>query len=125
MQTKNADSVVSTAATTATVVDKNGKKKSRKDRRKQRKNTPNPEAQSAQAVTKPDGNGISPKPKQEESFPEPDFAESSIDLPDDFGVVMEPEEPLPSDLPDINSDSGNIFDDLFNSDSDNWDDSNI
>lgn len=114
--------------TTATVVDKNGKKKSRKDRRKQKKNTQNPETQSAQPDTKTENNNTAANPGQKKPFSEPDFTESSesdIDLPDDFGIVMEPEEPLPSDLPDINSDSGNIFDDLFNSDSDNWDDSNI
>ena len=111
--------------TTATVIDKNGKKKSRKDRRKQKKNTQNPEAQSA---AKTENNNTVANPGQEKPLSEPDFAESAeldIDLPDDFGIVMEPEEPLPSDLPDINSGSGNIFDDLFNSDSDNWDDSNI
>lgn len=111
--------------TTATVVDKNGKKKSRKDRRKQKKNTQNPEVQSA---AKTESNNTIANPGQEKPLSEPDFAESAepdIDLPDDFGIVMEPEEPLPSDLPDINSGSGNIFDDLFNSDSDNWDDSNI
>lgn len=111
--------------TTATVVDKNGKKKSRKDRRKQKKNTQNPEAQSA---AKTENNNTVANPGQEKPFSELDFTESAeldIDLPDDFGIVMEPEEPLPSDLPDINSGSGNIFDDLFNSDSDNWDDSNI
>lgn len=111
--------------TTATVVDKNGKKKSRKDRRKQKKNTQNPEAQSA---AKTENNNTVANPGQEKPLSELDFTESAepdIDLPDDFGIVMEPEEPLPSDLPDINSGSGNIFDDLFNSDSDNWDDSNI
>lgn len=111
--------------TTATVVDKNGKKKSRKDRRKQKKNIQNPEAQSA---AKTENNNTVANPGQEKPLSEPDFTESAeldIDLPDDFGIVMEPEEPLPSDLPDINSGSGNIFDDLFNSDSDNWDDSNI
>lgn len=114
--------------TTATVVDKNGKKKSRKDRRKQKKNTQNPEAQSAQSAAKTENNNTAVNPGQEKPLSEPDFTESAepdIDLPDDFGIVMEPEEPLPSDLPDINSGSGNIFDDLFNSDSDNWDDSNI
>lgn len=114
--------------TTATVVDKNGKKKSRKDRRKQKKNTQNPETQSAQPDAKTENNNTAANPGQKKPFSEPDFTESSepdIDLPDDFGIVMEPEEPLPSDLPDINSGSGNIFDDLFNSDSDNWDDSNI
>lgn len=116
------------AAVTATVVDKNGKKKSRKDRRKQKKNTQNPETQSAQPDAKTENNNTAANPGQKKPFSEPDFTESSepdIDLPDDFGIVMEPEEPLPSDLPDINSGSGNIFDDLFNSDSDNWDDSNI
>lgn len=114
--------------TTATVVDKNGKKKSRKDRRKQKKNTQNPEAQSAQPDAKTENNNTAANPGQKKPFSESDFTEPSepdIDLPDDFGIVMEPEEPLPSDLPDINSGSGNIFDDLFNSDSDNWDDSNI
>lgn len=116
------------AAVTATVVDKNGKKKSRKDRRKQKKNTQNPETQSAQPDAKTENNNTAANPGQKKPFSEPDFTESSepdIDLPDDFGIVMEPEEPLPSDLPDISSGSGNIFDDLFNSDSDNWDDSNI
>lgn len=116
------------AAVAATVVDKNGKKKSRKDRRKQKKNTQNPETQSAQPDAKTENNNTAANPGQKKPFSEPDFTESSepdIDLPDDFGIVMEPEEPLPSDLPDINSGSGNIFDDLFNSDSDNWDDSNI
>lgn len=111
--------------TTATVIDKNGKKKSRKDRRKQKKNTQNPEAQSD---AKTENNNTVANPGQEKPLSELDFTESAeldIDLPDDFGIVMEPEEPLPSDLPDINSGSGNIFDDLFNSDSDNWDDSNI
>ena len=111
--------------TTATVVDKNGKKKSRKDRRKQKKNTQNPETQSA---AKTENNNTVANPGQEKPLSELDFTESAepdIDLPDDFGIIMEPEEPLPSDLPDINSGSGNIFDDLFNSDSDNWDDSNI
>lgn len=114
--------------TTATVVDKNGKKKSRKDRRKQKKNTQNPEVQSTQPVAKTENNNTVANPGQEKPLSESDFTESAepdIDLPDDFGIVMEPEEPLPSDLPDINSGSGNIFDDLFNSDSDNWDDSNI
>lgn len=114
--------------TTATVVDKNGKKKSRKDRRKQKKNTQNPETQSAQPAAKTENNNTVANPGQEKPLSELDFTESAeldIDLPDDFGIVMEPEEPLPSDLPDINSGSGNIFDDLFNSDSDNWDDSNI
>lgn len=126
-QAETDEQVKSSAAvtTTATVVDKNGKKKSRKDRRKQKKNTQNPEAQSA---AKTENNNTVANPGQEKPLSEPDFTESAepdIDLPDDFGIVMEPEEPLPSDLPDINSGSGNIFDDLFNSDSDNWDDSNI
>lgn len=118
----------SAVTTTATVVDKNGKKKSRKDRRKQKKNTQNPETQSAQPDAKTENNNTAANPGQKKPFSEPNFTESAepdIDLPDDFGIVMEPEEPLPSDLPDINSGSGNIFDDLFNSDSDNWDDSNI
>ena len=92
---------------------------------RQKKNTQNPEAQSA---AKTENNNTVANPGQEKPLSEPDFTESAeldIDLPDDFGIVMEPEEPLPSDLPDINSGSGNIFDDLFNSDSDNWDDSNI
>lgn len=126
-QSETGEQVKGSAAvtTTATVVDKNGKKKSRKDRRKLKKNTQNPEAQSA---AKTENNNTVANPGQEKSLSEPDFTESAepdIDLPDDFGIVMEPEEPLPSDLPDINSGSGNIFDDLFNSDSNNWDDSNI
>ena len=123
---QSSDSVAVT--TTATVVDKNGKKKSRKDRRRQKKNTQNPETQSAQPDAKTENNNTAANPGQKKPFSESDFTEPSepdIDLPDDFGIVMEPEEPLPSDLPDINSGSGNIFDDLFNSDSDNWDDSNI
>lgn len=129
-QSETGEQVKGSAAVTntATVVDKNGKKKSRKDRRKQKKNTQNPEVQSTQPVAKTENNNTVANPGQEKPFSEPDFTESAepdIDLPDDFGIVMEPEEPLPSDLPDINSGSGNIFDDLFNSDSDNWDDSNI
>lgn len=127
-KTDEQSSVSAALTTTATVVDKNGKKKSRKDRRKQKKNTQNPETQSAQPAAKTENNNTAANPGQKKPFSEPDFTESSepdIDLPDDFGIVMEPEEPLPSDLPDINSGSGNIFDDLFNSDSDNWDDSNI
>ena len=48
-----------------------------------------------------------------------------VELPDDFGIVMEPEEPEPIELPDPNENNRNIFDEIFNSDSDNWDDSNI
>ena len=48
-----------------------------------------------------------------------------VEPPDDFGFVMEPEEPEPIELPDPNENNRNIFDEIFNSDSDNWDDSNI
>ena len=48
-----------------------------------------------------------------------------VEPPDDFGIVMEPEEPEPIELPDPNENNRNIFDEIFNSDSDNWDDSNI
>lgn len=113
---------------TATVVDKNGKRKAKKDKRK------NQNKQAPQAITK---QTMAQENKKEESknenapaaifIPEPS-TEPEIELPDDFGIVIEPEEPELSDLPDINSSpSGetSVFDDLFNSDSDNWDDSNI
>ena len=113
---------------TATVVDKNGKRKAKKDKRK------NQNKQAPQVITK---QTLAQENKKEESknenapaaisIPEPS-AEPEIELPDDFGIVIEPEEPELSDLPDINSSpSGetSVFDDLFNSDSDNWDDSNI
>lgn len=58
------------------------------------------------------------------SSPNTDSA-SDIELPDSFGIVIEQEPPSLDDLPDIDSSAGNIFDELFNSDSDNWDDSNI
>lgn len=113
---------------TATVVDKNGKRKAKKDKRK------NQNKQAPQVITK---QTMKQENKKEESknentpaaisIPEPS-TEPEIELPDDFGIVIEPEEPELSDLPDINSSlSGgtSVFDDLFNSDSDNWDDSNI
>lgn len=113
---------------TATVVDKNGKRKAKKDKRK------NQNKQASQVITK---QTMAQENKKEESknentpaaisISEPS-AEPEIELPDDFGIVIEPEEPELSDLPDINSSpSGgtSVFDDLFNSDSDNWDDSNI
>ncbi|MCQ4791232.1 hypothetical protein NE590_15525 [Blautia obeum] len=113
---------------TATVVDKNGKRKSKKDKRK------NQNKQASQVIIKqPAIQGVKKDEQRKEnttaaiSIPEPS-AEPEIELPDDFGIVIEPEEPELSDLPDINSSpSGetSVFDDLFNSDSDNWDDSNI
>lgn len=113
---------------TATVIDKNGKRKAKKDKRK------NQNKQTSQVITKQPATQESKKeePKKENtpaaiSIPEPP-TEPEIELPDDFGIVIEPEEPELSDLPDINNSSsgGNsVFDDLFNSDSDNWDDSNI
>lgn len=113
---------------TATVVDKNGKRKSKKDKRK------NQNKQASQVIIKQPAIQEVKKDEQRKenttaaiSIPEPS-AEPEIELPDDFGIVIEPEEPELSDLPDINSSpSGetSVFDDLFNSDSDNWDDSNI
>lgn len=113
---------------TATVVDKNGKRKSKKDKRK------NQNKQASQLIIKQPAIQEVKKDEQRKenttaaiSIPEPS-AEPEIELPDDFGIVIEPEEPELSDLPDINSSpSGgtSVFDDLFNSDSDNWDDSNI
>ena len=113
---------------TATVVDKNGKRKSKKDKRK------NQNKQVSQVIIKQPAIQEVKKDEQRKenttaaiSIPEPS-AEPEIELPDDFGIVIEPEEPELSDLPDINSSpSGetSVFDDLFNSDSDNWDDSNI
>lgn len=113
---------------TATVVDKNGKRKSKKDKRK------NQNKQASQVIIKqPTIQEVKKDEQRKEnttaaiSIPEPS-AEPEIELPDDFGIVIEPEEPELSDLPDINSSpSGgtSVFDDLFNSDSDNWDDSNI
>lgn len=113
---------------TATVVDKNGKRKSKKDKRK------NQNKQASQVIIKQPAIQEVKKDEQRKenttaaiSIPEPS-AEPELELPDDFGIVIEPEEPELSDLPDINSSpSGetSVFDDLFNSDSDNWDDSNI
>lgn len=113
---------------TATVVDKNGKRKSKKDKRK------NQNKQASQVIIKQPAIQEVKKDEQRKenttaaiSIPEPS-AEPEIELPDDFGIVIEPEEPELSDLPDINSSpSGetSVFDDLFKSDSDNWDDSNI
>lgn len=113
---------------TATVVDKNGKRKAKKDKRK------NQNKQASQVIIKQPAIQEVKKDEQRKenttaaiSIPEPS-AEPEIELPDDFGIVIEPEEPELSDLPDINSSpSGetSVFDDLFNSDSDNWDDSNI
>lgn len=113
---------------TATVVDKNGKRKSKKDKRK------NQNKQASQVIIKQPAIQEVKKDEQRKenttaaiSIPE-SSAEPEIELPDDFGIVIEPEEPELSDLPDINSSpSGgtSVFDDLFNSDSDNWDDSNI
>lgn len=113
---------------TATVVDKNGKRKSKKDKRK------NQNKQASQVIIKQPAIQEVKKDEQRKenttaaiSIPEPS-AEPEIELPDDFGIVIEPEEPELSDLPDINSSTSggtSVFDDLFNSDSDNWDDSNI
>ena len=113
---------------TATVVDKNGKRKSKKDKRK------NQNKQASQVIIKQPAIQEVKKDEQRKenttaaiSIPEPS-AEPEIELPDDFGIVIEPEEPELSDLPDINSSQSgetSVFDDLFNSDSDNWDDSNI
>lgn len=113
---------------TATVVDKNGKRKSKKDKRK------NQNKQASQVIIKqPTIQEVKKDEQRKEnttaaiSIPEPS-AEPEIELPDDFGIVIEPEEPELSDLPDINSSTSgeaSVFDDLFNSDSDNWDDSNI
>ena len=113
---------------TATVVDKNGKRKSKKDKRK------NQNKQASQVIIKQPAIQEVKKDEQRKenttaaiSIPEPS-AEPEVELPDDFGIVIEPEEPELSDIPDINSSpSGetSVFDDLFNSDSDNWDDSNI
>lgn len=93
---------------TATVIDKNGKKKSKKDKRKNQQQRQEPEIKQETPKIIP----MEQPPKE-------------VELPDDFGVVMEPEEPEPIELPDPNENNRNIFDEIFNSDSDNWDDSNI
>ena len=93
---------------TATVKDKNGKKKSKKDKRKNQQQRQEPEIKQEPPKIIP----MEQPPKE-------------IELPDDFGIVMEPEEPEPIELPDPNENNRNIFDEIFNSDSDNWDDSNI
>lgn len=93
---------------TATVIDKNGKKKSKKDKRKNQQQRQEPEIKQEQPKIIP----MEQPPKE-------------VELPDDFGIVMEPEEPEPIELPDPNENNRNIFDEIFNSDSDNWDDSNI
>lgn len=93
---------------TATVIDKNGKKKSKKDKRKNQQQRQEPEIKQEPPKIIP----MEQPPKE-------------IELPDDFGIVMEPEEPEPIELPDPNENNRNIFDEIFNSDSDNWDDSNI
>ena len=93
---------------TATVIDKNGKKKSKKDKRKNQQQRQEPEIKQEPPKIIP----MEQPPKE-------------IELPDDFGIVMEPEEPEPIELPDPNENNKNIFDEIFNSDSDNWDDSNI
>lgn len=93
---------------TATVIDKNGKKKSKKDKRKTQQQRQEPEIKQEPPKIIP----MEQPPKE-------------IELPDDFGIVMEPEEPEPIELPDPNENNKNIFDEIFNSDSDNWDDSNI
>ena len=93
---------------TATVIDKNGKKKSKKDKRKTQQQRQKPEIKQEPPKIIP----MEQPPKE-------------VELPDDFGIVMEPEEPEPIELPDPNENNRNIFDEIFNSDSDNWDDSNI
>ena len=93
---------------TATVIDKNGKRKSKKDKRKNQQQRQEPEIKQEPPKIIP----MEQPPKE-------------IELPDDFGIVMEPEEPEPIELPDPNENNRNIFDEMFNSDSDNWDDSNI
>ena len=93
---------------TATVIDKNGKRKSKKDKRKNQQQRQEPEIKQEQPKIIP----MEQPPKE-------------VELPDDFGIVMEPEEPEPIELPDPNENNRNIFDEIFNSDSDNWDDSNI
>lgn len=93
---------------TATVIDKNGKRKSKKDKRKNQQQRQEPEIKQEPPKIIP----MEQPPKE-------------VELPDDFGIVMEPEEPEPIELPDPNENNRNIFDEIFNSDSDNWDDSNI
>lgn len=93
---------------TATVIDKNGKKKSKKDKRKNQQQRQEP--------------GIKQEPPKIIPMEQPP---KEVEPPDDFGIVMEPEEPEPIELPDPNENNKNIFDEIFNSDSDNWDDSNI
>lgn len=93
---------------TATVIDKNGKRKSKKDKRKNQQQRQEPEIKQEPPKIIP----MEQPPKE-------------VELPDDFGIVMEPEEPEPIELPDPNENNKNIFDEIFNSDSDNWDDSNI
>ena len=93
---------------TATVIDKNGKKKSKKDKRKTQQQRQEPEIKQEPPKIIP----MEQPPKE-------------VELPDDFGIVMEPEEPEPIELPDPNENNRIIFDEIFNSDSDNWDDSNI
>lgn len=93
---------------TATVIDKNGKKKSKKDKRKTQQQRQEP--------------GIKQEPPKIIPMEQPP---KEVEPPDDFGIVMEPEEPEPIELPDPNENNKNIFDEIFNSDSDNWDDSNI
>lgn len=93
---------------TATVIDKNGKRKSKKDKRKNQQQRQEPEIKQEQPKIIP----MEQPPKE-------------VEPPDDFGIVMEPEEPEPIELPDPNENNRNIFDEIFNSDSDNWDDSNI
>ena len=93
---------------TATVIDKNGNRKSKKDKRKNQQQRQEPEIKQEPPKIIP----MEQPPKE-------------VELPDDFGIVMEPEEPEPIELPDPNENNRNIFDEIFNSDSDNWDDSNI
>ena len=84
------------------------KKKSKKDKRKTQQQRQEPEIKQEPPKIIP----MEQPPKE-------------VELPDDFGIVMEPEEPEPIELPDPNENNRNIFDEIFNSDSDNWDDSNI
>ena len=74
-------------------MDKNGKRKSKKDKRK------NQNKQASQVIIKQPAIQEVKKDEQRKenttaaiSIPEPS-AEPEIELPDDFGIVIEPEEP--------------------------------
>lgn len=77
---------------TATVIDKNGKKKSKKDKRKNQQQRQEPEIKQEPPKIIP----MEQPPKE-------------IELPADFGIVMEPEEPEPIELPDPNENNRNIL----------------